>query len=146
MRAKLNLVIVLLLFSCSIKAQVNIQNINVNSDNVSGVLVNAVSVFNYGNEFTASLSIKLFDGRRSQLVAVTTSPVQIRKGLNTFSRMTLSVLSENYANTDNGKYIKTFHTLPTGNFVCCVNLASPSDPEMMDTEEFCEELSVEKDF
>lgn len=147
MSSKIKFVLAILLFSFVSKsfAQVTIQNVGFNGDDISNTGVNNVTLFNAGVEFSASMDIVIYDASRIDLMKVTTKPVLIKKGMNNFSRASLSVQNVVYGNSDAAGFIKTFHKLPSGNYICCLRLVNSSNPELADGAEYCDEVSVEHD-
>ncbi|MEP7265009.1 MAG: hypothetical protein ABI772_10955 [Bacteroidota bacterium] len=147
MRSKIKFALAILLFTFAGKsfAQVTIQNVGFNGDDVSSTCITNASLFNAGVEFSASMEIVIYDASRIDLMKVTTKPVLIKKGMNNFSRMSLAVQNVVYGNSDAAGFIKTFHRLSSGNYICCLRLINSTNPELTDGAEYCDEISVEKD-
>jgi len=128
------------------KAQLTIQNVSFNGEDVSNSGISNIIVFNSGNEFTSSIEAVIYNSDRFELMKAVTQPIQFKNGLNSISRQKLSLNNINYANNDVAKYIHDFHRLPSGNYIYCVRVLSSIDVEATGGAEFCDEVSMERDF
>ena len=145
-KSKFLLLIPMIFISVTLSAQVTIKNIGFNGNDISGPCITNMTILNQGNEFSSPIDITLYDAARLQLMKVTTIPVKVLHGISNFSRSTLIVANVVYDANESAGFIKTFHRLPSGNYICCVRFSAYFDSELNDAAEFCEEQSVENDF
>lgn len=127
-------------------AQLSIQYVGFNAEDVGNTIVNNISLLNTGNVQSAVLDIKLYNSSRQKLMHITTAPVSLKQGQNMIGRSTLNVTSVFYDASDAGNYLKTFRKLSSGNYSVCVIANEYGNAEQHASDEYCDELSVEHDF
>lgn len=133
--------LLLLIFSLLIgssSAQISILSSSVNSFNITPQSVAQLNVMNNDQEAVVFLECKIVGASNDVLLNIKSQPFTLRKGMNAISGYNLQFSSVEYSSSNQGTYVKSMHTLPSGKYNACyvISLLShePGDEYCVDLE------------
>lgn len=129
---KIVVFVLLSLNTVHVMGQVLISQLPPNPVRFSGDDVWNISVINNGEEQSVYLKGTLSDQNGAVLINKQSTPILIKKGVNSLSGTNVATLSSNVnANHPTAKIISEFNNLPYGRYNLCVNLYSVETQELL---------------
>ncbi|MFN3342288.1 MAG: hypothetical protein ACK40M_06295 [Flavobacteriales bacterium] len=130
--------IVLLLTAGVAHAQISIVNTNLSSLNVTPEALCQVNILNgTSSEMQVTLEAKLLNSTGENVLVVKTNPFRLVTGMNNGFQLNYSIQSSIYSGSGQAGYIRTTHTLPSGNFKYCVSVVALSAEG---GDDYCEDM------
>lgn len=118
------------------EAQVSILNTNLNSLNVTPESMCQVNIMNgTTSEMQVTLEAKLLNSVGENILTVKTNPFDLVTGMNNGFQLSYTIQSSIYSGSGQAQYIRTTHTLPSGNFKYCVSVVS-----LEGGDDYCEDM------
>lgn len=132
---------ILCLCLLSMKAQVSVISINLQSFNVVPEALLNVGIMNEEGEQSVQLVTQVFNSTNALLLQVKSQPFLLIKGLNTGLSGERKIASTEYSNTQQANYLKSTHSLPSGRYKICSSIISVSGADKL--YDFCDELEAD---
>lgn len=122
----------------AVQAQVSILNTNISTLNILPEFLCQVNIMNgsIGN-IQVVLEAKLLNSAGENVLVVKTHPFQLSTGINNGLQLNYTVQSVQYGSSNQSQYIRTTHTLPSGNFKYCVSVVELGGEN---SDDYCEDL------
>jgi hypothetical protein len=131
-----------LLWSYTAFAQLSIVSGSVNEYNITPKGLLEVSIMNPQHAVGVILEAKLIDLQtQTTLLDVTSNSFMLKQGLSNTSQLSVSVASSVYSNGEKVNYLKSTHSLPSGNYKYCITVKTLSIDVSGD--EYCSNLEAE---
>jgi hypothetical protein len=138
---RLYTILISLLCSFSVQAQVAIINSNINAYNITPQGICQVNVMNNSADMQVTLEARLSNSGNERLITVKTQPFLLKAGMNTILGYNLSLASTAYGANNQGTYVQNSHTLPSGKYnYCCIITSVNSEY----TDDYCEDIDAEQ--
>jgi hypothetical protein len=137
------LLIINLLCLCliSMKAQISVVSINLQSFNVVPEALLNVGIMNGEGEQNVQLITQVFNSTNTLLLQVKSQPFLLLKGLNAGLSGERKVASTEYSNNQQANYLKSTHSLPSGRYKVCSSLMSVNGADKL--YDFCDEFEAD---
>lgn len=140
---KRNVTILLLSFflviSSAVHGQLSVMNNLITSMSITTASMFNVTVINSSpNVMQAILQVSLVNSGNEIICTGKTFPFNLQPGVNNISSNKIRIADFSYGNSTQAGYVKTSHTLPSGNFKYCASLVNVSGSES--PFEFCKDL------
>jgi len=101
-------------------------------------MFNVTVVNSSPNSMEATLQVSLFNSGNEMICSGKTFPFKLQPGINNISSDKIRIADFMYGNSTQAGYVKTSHTLPSGDFKYCASLLAVSESES--PFEFCKDL------
>lgn len=120
------------------RSQISILNTNLNSLNVTPESLCQVNIMNgASSEMQVTLEAKLLNSTGENILTVKTNPFRLIAGMNNGFQLNYTIQSTIYSGSGQAQYIRTTHTLPSGNFKYCVSVVALTGEG---GDDFCEDM------
>jgi hypothetical protein len=132
--------ILLLLLPFSLSGQISIISTNFNSLNVTPVSLCQANIMNAGGEVSAVIQATIYNSANEKLLDCKTMPFVLKQGLSNVMSIQLSLEYSIFGTSAQASFIRTNHTLPSGNYKYCINVIAASSET---GDDYCEEIQSE---
>jgi hypothetical protein len=143
MKTRLNHLLGAILLLClpfSLSGQVSIVSTNFNSLNVTPVSLCQANIMNAGSEISAVIQATIYNSANEKLLDCKTMPFVLKQGLNNVMSLQLSLEYSIFGTSAQASFVRTNHTLPSGNYKYCINVIAVSSET---GDDYCEEIQSE---